>query len=361
MAYRQSFRIRKIYAENSLEITEVINERKLIDRILSEQDVFMDSSNMFTFLWLMAKHCYFDLGYREKKTMDFLDEFLDKNFPIYDMGEYKKLYEYDSDPSGSAKNHFNYYNRAFKSAYKLAEKSANICEKDGFWITKSELAYIGELHDKVLERIAFVLLCYAKLYKLRNSNANGWVYNSKTKDVFKQARVVCKVLDRHEYYGTLIEKGYLHEYQRPDGDLRFMSQWEYERYQKRMLDVRVTFMDENSEKVIWVDDFRELGYYYRQYKGENIIKCAKCGKLTRGNKNGTKKYCRECAGTSTGYKVAYKFCRCKDCGKVFEIPINDNIEFKQRKRKRCDDCREEERKRHNREQYKRRKQANSTN
>ena len=51
--------------------------------------------------------------------------------------------------------------------------------------------------------------------------------------------------------------------------------------------MRITFMDDESEKIIFVDDWRELGYYYRRYKGENIIRCAKCGKLERGNKNGT--------------------------------------------------------------------------
>lgn len=63
-----------------------------------------------------------------------------------------------------------------------------------------------------------------------------------------------------------------------------MNPYQIERFNNRQLDMRITFMDDESEKIIFVDDWRELGYYYRRYKGENIIRCAKCGKLERGNK-----------------------------------------------------------------------------
>lgn len=357
MAGRRKFIPPQIYASNRFEIVEVINEQKMIDKILAEEDVFMDSSNMFIFLRLMAKHCYFNLGYRKKRTLDYLDEFMYKNFPIYyKRGSFKDESQEESFPYGYSKQgYISYYGRMFNSAYKIAEKSPGICDKDGFWITKSELDYIEKLNDKVLERLAFVFLCYSKLYKLRNPSANGWVYSGKFKDVFKQARIVCSVNERYLYIADLESRGYLNQYQMPE--CAEHSIYYYKKYQERMLDSQVTYMDDNSDGVIFVNDFRELGYYYRKYKGENIITCKKCGKLARGNKNGTKLYCRACAGNEKKYEVLFKFCRCEDCGKVFTMFNESN----NRKRKRCDECQKKERKLHNQKMYQQRKLKNSTN
>lgn len=185
------------------------------------------------------------------------------------------------------KHGFNDWERLFKRCYKAAIKTP-ICEAEGIWITKTELEKIAELNNKVLKRLAFALLCYAKLYKARNPLSTGWVYSNKYKDIFKQARISCKADDRICMLGELADKGYLYEYQIPSLEkIEKMNPYQIEKFNNRQLDMRVTFMDDESEKIIFVDDWRELGYYYRRYKGENIIRCAKCGKLGRGNKNGT--------------------------------------------------------------------------
>ena len=149
----------------------------------------------------------------------------------------------------------------------------------------------------------------------------------------------------------LSDYGLLAMYKMPPTEkLEKMSEYERKKYEDRMLDFRVVFMDEESEKVIFVDDWRELGYYYRKYKGENIIKCEKCGKLARGNKNNTKKYCNCCAGTIIEYTPQFKHCRCMDCGKIFLI------HYDERSRKRCDECAKIERKMHNKQMYLKRKE-----
>ena len=55
MAYKQIFIAPKIYASNRYEVTEVINERKMIDKILSEEEM--------KFIELMKKYnvkkCYY--------------------------------------------------------------------------------------------------------------------------------------------------------------------------------------------------------------------------------------------------------------------------------------------------------------
>lgn len=325
------------------EITEIINERKFIDEAL--QEGYMDTVNTTKILYRLAKHYVLDLKYRQARTVKALDAYMIAHYPCYNEHTmYQGLYKRNSQ---------NNWESLYRKLYRLAENST-ICDVDGIWITKAELDTIAHLHNKVLERLAFVLLCYAKLSKIRNPDSKGWVYSNKYRDVFSQARITCKKAERYIMLATLKESGYLYGYQMPPPDVwDKMSEYRRNECCTRMNDCRITFMNDDSEKIIYVDDWRELGYYYRRYKGENIIKCAKCGKLDRGNKNGTKKYCKECAGTTTNYESIYKQCRCVDCGKIFTINANA------RARKRCDVCAVAERKAHNREMYLKRK-SNST-
>ena len=88
-------------------------------------------------------------------------------------------------------------------------------------------------------------------------------------------------------------------------------------------------MDDESEKVFQVCDFRELGYEYLKYKGENYIRCSECGILTKGNKNGTKKYCSSCAQYSP---QETKTIKCVDCGADFIVDARVMSKC------RCDGC-----------------------
>lgn len=309
------------------DITEIINERKFIDWLLESN--YMDNKNVSKILILLARHCYWDLGYREVRTVKYLDAYMKKNFA------------YNID-----------YSAMYRRYYKIASKRP-ICDVDGIWITKSELERVAELNDKVLERLAFVTLCYAKLNKLRNPHTVGRIYSAKYREIFKQARIECSVTDRYVMLAELRDAGLLKQYSMPTCEqAEKMTRYEWQKYEDRMLDFRVTFMDDDSEKVLLVDDWHELGYYYRRYKGENIIKCEKCDRLARGNKYGTKKYCNYCAGNMATYIPLTKQCRCMDCGKMFAI------DFDKRSRKRCDECAKLERKLHNKQMYLKRKEKN---
>ena len=69
-----------------------------------------------------------------------------------------------------------------------------------------------------------------------------------------------------------------------------------------------------------------------KYKGENFIRCAECGILTRGNKAGTKKYCSSCA---TYTPQLTKTIVCIDCGKEFIVDARLSNKC------RCNDCQKE--------------------
>ncbi len=327
-----------------MDLTEIINERKFIDEILATG--YIDEIHTAKILGKLAKHYYWDLGYKEARTVKALDAYMIAHYPGYNENSIKQLIK-----TNNSRQPIYYWERLYKRLYKTAMKTP-ICEADGIWITQSELDKIAELNDKVLERLAFVMLCYAKLYKVRNPNANGWVYSNKYKDIFKQARITCKVDKRYEILNELDRKGYLFPYQFPSAEkMEKMSTYTLQRIHERQLDSRVMFINDDSEKIIFIDDWRELGYYYRRYKGENIIKCVKCGKLDRGNKNRTKKYCSSCTGNLVTYEYNSKQCQCIDCGKMFGVLPEA------RTRKRCPNCELAERRKHNRKMYLQRKNS----
>ncbi len=94
------------------------------------------------------------------------------------------------------------------------------------------------------------------------------------------------------------------------------------------LSIRVAILDE-TENELFIRDFRELGYEYLNYIGQNFIRCAECGILTRGNKNGTKRYCTSCGSWNP---MKEKEITCIDCGKSVKIKSFNN------KSCRCDEC-----------------------
>ena len=262
----------------------------------------------FNTLSILAKYYYHCFGYRKKKIATLLLDYLSKYYPKYELNELSWQ----------------------TSVEKIARNAGSfeLFEIAGVRITKSEMETIQGLRNKVLERLAFTMLCLAKLNNIKNPKNNGWV-NADSKEIFNYARISCKTDEREIKIGQLWQKGLLDFSKRNDN-----------------LNCRVTFIDNDSEEELFVSDFRELGYEYLLYKGENFIRCADCGILTRGNKAGTKKYCKDCVTyTPQGTKTIV----CADCGKEFEVEATSRMI-------RCGDCYIEERRRIDRENKRKRRQ-----
>lgn len=248
-------------------------------------------------LHILAKYFYHCKGYRKKQIRSNLLEFLEKHYPCY---VYTKSYWMDS------------IEHAASSAAKHT-----LHEIDGVAITQKELDRIAELKSKVLERLAFTILCIAKLHNLRNPNNNGWV-NSEDKEVFRLARISDNMINRQIRIGKLYDARLLELPKRINNS-----------------SYRVTFIDDENPGVLFISDFRELGYEYMKYQGENFIRCCECGILTRGNKNGTKRYCSNCVAYT---KQETKQVECIDCGEIFEISSKNNST------RRCAYCQKENQK-----------------
>lgn len=172
-------------------------------------------------------------------------------------------------------------------------------------ITKNELTTISSLNEIKKERLLFSMLCFAKLYNTKNSKNNGWV-NADIRDISKAARVSESIAEREHLLYELIQGKYI-QISSKSGN-------------KNM---RVLFVDSNvdSEIMLEISDFRELGYEYMNWKNGGYFRCEECGILCKQNKKGTRKYCNGCIGN---YPMEVKKIACIDCGKEFTIDSKDN-------------------------------------
>jgi hypothetical protein len=266
----------------------ILNEKDYAEKCLKEKII---SDKPFFTLSILAKYYYHCFGYRKKKITELLTEFIQITYPLYEVNK-------------------SMWNDTIEKIAKNAGKFT-LYEIEGVWITKKELETIENIHNKVLERLAFTLLCLAKLANARNPKNTGWV-NNDAKEVFSLARISCSVTNRYERLGELYRKSLLELPKRIDN-----------------LSVRVTYIDNESENVLFISDFRELGYEYLKYKGDNFIRCQDCGILIRNNKAGTKKYCSNCVGYTP---MENKTVLCVDCGKEFKVDPKNNQTC------RCSDC-----------------------
>ena len=151
-----------------------------------------------------------------------------------------------------------------------------LVECDGIWITAGELHTIESLHNKVLERLCFTLLCLAKFGNFKNPDNNNWVCESGS-EIYRLANISTSAFNKEMKINILKERGLV-------------------AYAKRVnnLNIQVLYADENSENKVFINDFRAIGNEYLLYKGESCIRCADCGLLVK-RKSNRQKYCRECS------------------------------------------------------------------
>lgn len=266
----------------------ILNEKEYAEECLRNKTI---SGKPFYTLSILAKYYYYVYGYRKKKIITILTEFMSKYYPMYSADRLR----WDDTIEKIASNAGKYV----------------LHEIDGVWITQSELDAIKGINNKVLERLAFTMLCLAKLNNARNPKNDGWV-NQSAKEIFTLARISCSVINRYERLSQLYQMSLLELPKRNDN-----------------LNCRVTYINDDSDKVLFISDFRELGYEYLKHKGEKFIRCSECSILIRNNKSGTKRYCKDCSGYTP---QRFKTVVCIDCGNEFEVVSRNNQSC------RCDTC-----------------------
>ena len=269
----------------------ILNEKEYAERCLREHTM---GENAWTSAQILAKY-YYSTGLRKARIIRAMTEFISEVYPPYkqDKARWAENIEYLAGGAGK---------------YPLYQQNSVPVTQSEF--DKIQNSDLPKQHQQVL----FAYLCLAKLANMRNSSANGWV-NVKTKDVFHMAHVSLSTLNQDIMINDFYVRGLVDLPKKNDN-----------------LAVRVTFCDMDGDAVLYVSDFRDLGYLYLMQTGENIIACAECGVLMRGNKAGTKKYCSNCAGY---IPQEYKIITCVGCGKEFRVSGSNKRTI------RCADCQRE--------------------
>lgn len=273
----------------------ILNEKEYAERCLREKTL---GDNAWHTAQILAKYYYHELGYRKVRIQKALTEFISQNYPTYR----KSILRWEDNIETLAASAGKY--DLFQQYYVP--------------ITQDELDTISGCGlSKQHQQVLFSFLCLAKLGNMRNPKNNGWVGYKvyKTKDVFQIAHVSMSEIKQDFMINDFYIRNLLDLPKKNDN-----------------LSVRVTFCDNDGECALAVTDFRDLGYLYLKHIGENIIACQQCGILMRGNKAGTKKYCKDCAGY---VPQEYKIITCADCGKEVRISGQN------KRTKRCPECQKE--------------------
>ena len=233
----------------------VLNEKKQAEYIIEKGEV---GNKPTSTLFLLAKYYRQKENLNKEQTFNKLNEFMEKNYKNYNSATWEDIIEDIS-----------------KKANKYPLREIDYIE-----ITKSEIDMIRNVCDIKYEKLLFTMLCYAKLYNKISDKNNGWV-NTDIKELFRVARVSVRYRnDKFLYLNDLETSGLISFSNKNDN-----------------LNLRVTFIDDDSERVLRVEDFRELGYEYLNYIGDGkFIRCDCCKRFVKviSKFDSSTKYCNQC-------------------------------------------------------------------
>lgn len=232
----------------------ILNEKEVLNKSLNAG--FVDLDKPTNTIRILTKH-YLSLGMNRPQTINFIDKFLLNNYKGYNSVKWQKTVE-----------------KIVNSIHR--DKDYRLVNIEKVDITKKELEEIKYINNDRLERIAFTLLIYAKIFNQLNENKSNWV-NSEHKDIFSDAKVTVTVREQGEMIYKLGELGLVTPSKMVD-----------------CTNIKVNFVDENSETIIVISDFRNFIYEYLKWKGDKIGNCERCGVLIKIT-NGNLKYCKKCA------------------------------------------------------------------
>ncbi len=234
-------------------MTILLNEVKEAKRLLETREI---GSKPTAALFLLAKY------YRQK-------ECLNRNNTIEKLNAFMALCDKHYNPA--------LWEDIIEDIAKKADKYP-LREIDAIGITQKELNHIKTLNGMKYEKLAFAMLCHAKLHDTLFPDNHGWV-NASIPEIYQTARVTVKYRkDKFLYLNDMEATGLISFSVKNDN-----------------LNLRVNFIDMEGTPVLKINDFRELGYeYLNYYKEGKFSRCTECQKLYI-RKTNNQKYCELCA------------------------------------------------------------------
>jgi hypothetical protein len=197
----------------------VLNERKYAIKALA---TFEFDESITSTLFIIAKYLHYIENKTNTEIIDCLDKFMQKVYMDYNKVSWLKL-----------------FTQAIESSIKYP-----LIEIDFIPITMSELNTINSLTSEQEKRVLFAMLCYAKYYNIVNPENNGWV-NTDAKIIFKSAHVQKNIDEQYKMLYDMANRGHI-------ATSKNMS----------TLNKQVLFINNDSEVILKISDFRDLGYEY---------------------------------------------------------------------------------------------------
>lgn len=163
-------------------------------------------------------------------------------------------------------------------SYKDREAKWELVDVDNVVITRSEWEIIIKLEDRVLERLAFIMLVYQKINEVKNPNSNGWI-NQDIMDIFKEAGVTIKGDKKRLLLNALYKKEYISQSNNCLGT-----------------SFKIEYINTDSEDKIIIDNFNNVISYYYEFKDKVKYRvCKECGIRFAWNRDErSRKYCKPC-------------------------------------------------------------------
>jgi hypothetical protein len=231
----------------------ILDEQKIVDKALKEG--FIDTKKPSSTIRLLIKHFY-NIGQDKTQVRDSVETFLKKNLKGFNEIKWQNLLD---------------------NMVKDLEKNNNelFVLKD-IKISNNELHKIRSIDNLRLEKLAFVLLVYAKIYNQMNNNDSNWV-NAELKDIYSDTKMAISSTEQGKMIYKLKELGLVDVSKRVD-----------------CTNIKVLFVDD-GEIEIELNDFRDFVLVYLKWIGERIGYCIECNKPIKLKPNANnQKYCNEC-------------------------------------------------------------------
>lgn len=237
-----------------------LNETEIINNALKGE---YDRENIIVVLRLLMKYYYLQgtidkLELKEKLFTFLKDNYKDFKRPKWDESITKMIH-------------------GFLVLVKKKKIDIVITDVKEIHITKSELGSIQALNDIKLEKIAFIMLVYAKISNIiTNNKSDGWI-NQSCSTICKEARVNLKGIEKIKIFNNLYEKEYIKQ-----------------RKNNAKTNMKVNYIDNDSEVEMTINDFDGVIYQYLIWKGERWKKCNLCEKWIKQKSKKPTLYCNSC-------------------------------------------------------------------
>ncbi len=241
----------------------IISEQKLLERALNgELKGNLKKEKPMKVLHVLTKY-YFNKGLEEKEIKNKIILFLEENYECY------KPTKWDNVVLRIIKKYKDVAKKRMLDIYNITEVE----------ITNNEWNKIIGLDDKILERVAFIMLVYQKITEKISPKSNAWI-NQSIDAIFKEAAVYKRGMDQRKVLYELYKLEYIEQPKACD-----------------KTSFKINFVDRNSDIKFKINSFENvISYYYEYRNNEKYKKCEVCDIRFRIEKTkGRKKYCSLCA------------------------------------------------------------------